>query len=1006
MDTDHLLQQLRDLSLEEGRQLLLEHAAALDDHAAFGVLLADEALEQLYTNPAVSLKLAEALTFFGDHVQHLSSHALGLKAKGDALRVIGLHQAAIEALDDAGQEFLRLGDEGNWARSRISWITASAWQGNSEKALQAAARAREVFLRLGEHSWVYIIDSNVAAIYSQTGQYQEAIDLCNNIISAYSTMADQSEIFIKRAIAIAQANQGEILSWLGKFELAHDLLLQAQETFVELKETSLITHVEVRLADIDYTKGHYGSALQHYYHACDSLRQDNIDDPVLLAELKLKMANCLVKLSRTNEACRLADEATVIVRQRDISLDTANALREYAHILVASRRLAEAIQALGEAETLFTQVGFDRSAFSTKLQQAEIALELEAAAEAYEQARSAKAYFDSQGLIEPSIRSCLAMAHARMLSVKQPTANDEQRDQTACLREASALCKQAIHQAAQHNLREATYKGYYLQGRLSMLQGNLSRAERYYKTAIILVEYTLDNLGYDLSPSFLHTVWELYESIISLYLQQSRAESALNYLERARSTALRQYLTHPNKLRATPGEQASESRSPQNGALILRIQQELKESQDSYRQYSMLLSNQESLTPLPLDYALIASEMKQCEIRIEELFDRLHLYALESSPIPQTSIRKTDKAQTVNITALRKSLSQNQVLLTYFLNQEKLIIFTLSSERLTLHENPTGRNELEHLLPRLYAHLQPGGWPNIHQPPQHGIRRLLKKLYDLLIAPVESLLPPSPGYITIVPYGPLHKLPFHALYDGSHFLIENFQINHLPASNLLLHYNHRQQEMPDASPFLNDPLILGYSSNGQLQRSVEEAKTLADLLHGRCYLEKSATIARLIEQAPGSPIIHIATHGHARLDAPNFSYVLLADGQLNAIDALSLDLQRCELVTLSGCETGLSLSGGGDEQLGLSRAFLAAGARSMVISLWPVEDQATNTLMQLFYQRLLEGESKVQALRAAQCSLLHSGIPVYNHPYFWAAFRLVGDSSAPLSLKDRQQPPN
>jgi CHAT domain-containing protein len=127
------------------------------------------------------------------------------------------------------------------------------------------------------------------------------------------------------------------------------------------------------------------------------------------------------------------------------------------------------------------------------------------------------------------------------------------------------------------------------------------------------------------------------------------------------------------------------------------------------------------------------------------------------------------------------------------------------------------------------------------------------------------------------------------------------------------------------------------------------------------------------------------------LDAPNFSYVRLADGLLNAIDAFSLDLKGCELVTLSGCETGLALSGGGDEQLGLGRAFLAAGAPSLVMSLWPVEDNATNELMKLFYQYLLKGESKVGALRAAQCTLLHQTNSIYSHPYFWAAFRLVGE---------------
>lgn len=167
---------------------------------------------------------------------------------------------------------------------------------------------------------------------------------------------------------------------------------------------------------------------------------------------------------------------------------------------------------------------------------------------------------------------------------------------------------------------------------------------------------------------------------------------------------------------------------------------------------------------------------------------------------------------------------------------------------------------------------------------------------------------------------------------------------------------------------------------------------LAELLKGRCYLEQEATIARLVEEAPGCSIIHIATHGRVRLDAPHFSSVLLADGEFNVIDAFQLDVKDCHLVTLSGCDTGKALIGGGDEQLGLGRAFLAAGAKSLLMSLWPVEDHATSLLMQQFYQHLLDGDTKVEALRAAQCHLLHHSTSMYAHPYFWAAFRLVGDA--------------
>src|SRR2546425_7668192 len=110
MDTKLFLQHLHDVSLDEGRTYIQAHIAELADHTTIGNLLADEALAQLYT-PFLSLKLAELLIFFGDCTQHPSSHALGLKAKGDALLQIGHHQAAMDCLNAAGGEFLRLGDE-------------------------------------------------------------------------------------------------------------------------------------------------------------------------------------------------------------------------------------------------------------------------------------------------------------------------------------------------------------------------------------------------------------------------------------------------------------------------------------------------------------------------------------------------------------------------------------------------------------------------------------------------------------------------------------------------------------------------------------------------------------------------------------------------------------------------------------------------------------------------------------------------------------------------------
>ena len=118
-----------------------------------------------------------------------------------------------------------------------------------------------------------------------------------------------------------------------------------------------------------------------------------------------------------------------------------------------------------------------------------------------------------------------------------------------------------------------------------------------------------------------------------------------------------------------------------------------------------------------------------------------------------------------------------------------------------------------------------------------------------------------------------------------------------------------------------------------------------------------------------------------------FSALKLADGWLNFYDIFNLDLQA-ELVTLSACETGMNEVFPGDELFGLMRGFLYAGAPSLIVSLWMVNDRSTAELMRGLYGGLRQGLSKRAALRQAQMAVKEK----HHHPYFWAPFILMGAS--------------
>ncbi len=131
--------------------------------------------------------------------------------------------------------------------------------------------------------------------------------------------------------------------------------------------------------------------------------------------------------------------------------------------------------------------------------------------------------------------------------------------------------------------------------------------------------------------------------------------------------------------------------------------------------------------------------------------------------------------------------------------------------------------------------------------------------------------------------------------------------------------------------------------------------------------------------------IHFATHGILDPGHPLFSGLLLYDGLLTVKDVFSLEFDA-DLVVLSACNTGVGELSGGDEIVGMSRAFMYAGAPTVVASLWSVSDESTAMLMKSFYGHMKEGESAGSALRHAQVELMEK----YPHPFYWAPFILMG----------------
>jgi CHAT domain-containing protein len=265
---------------------------------------------------------------------------------------------------------------------------------------------------------------------------------------------------------------------------------------------------------------------------------------------------------------------------------------------------------------------------------------------------------------------------------------------------------------------------------------------------------------------------------------------------------------------------------------------------------------------------------------------------------------------------------------------------------------------------------------------ERSARRLLASLYSELVAPLEGLLPEVTAQaqgLAVVPHGLLHQVPFHALFDGERYLIDRCEVSYAPSATALALCQRRLRQSTGKALVLGvpDPLIPAVEA---------EARSVARHLVGaQLHVGEAATQAALEAGAPDCDVVHLACHGLFRADNPMFSALKLHDRWLTAADVLRLDLPGA-LVTLSACESGRSQVLAGDEIIGLARAFLGAGAATLVVSLWLVQDETTAELMAGWYELLRTGASPATTLRQAQLALKAR----FAHPYYWAPFMLVG----------------
>jgi len=531
-------------------------------------------------------------------------------------------------------------------------------------------------------------------------------------------------------------------------------------------------------------------------------------------------------------------------------------------------------------------------------------------------------------------------------------------------------------------------------------QGGLQEALAKVKEAISITESVRDRVEADaLRTSFFASKRDYYELYVDLLIhlyQQHREDAyqreALAASEQARARGLLDLLAE--------------------GKIDLRqgIAPDLKQREKDVSSRLFWFLDQ-----LPRMAQDPAARIPEQLIQFEAEMNRMESEVREQSP-RYAELRYPTAS---DFEGIRRLVDPDSALLEYFVGREGSALFVVTREGLTSYALPPAR-ELLPLIQKVRALIERPSELEIGE-----FRRQAFKLHQVLLGSAEAVLAGKRSLL-IAPDGPLYTFPFEVLlteetarpYPELPYLLQQHEISYIPSASVLAEL--RTSDTADqaresaakafvafANPVTGGKQIAPDASRGTaepeqrsfppLTYSEAEVKAIAglfannevELYIGEAATKRNALDNPLVERARH---VHFATHGFVDEAHPERSALVLTpsageDGYLTVAEIFNMRL-RANLLVLSACETGRGMEVGGEGIVGLTRAFLYAGAKSLIVSLWPVVDRPTAVLMQTFYRSLGTADNKAAALRQAKLDMIRSG---QANPYLWAPFILSGD---------------
>lgn len=973
------LEELLNLSIDEAAA-----AAVADEHAAAerAVELAHAALDAAENElePARRwLAIARAVADKGDPTAVVAGWLAFAQAR-IAVHVGDL-SGAETALIEAQRAWQAVDDGKHIPRTWLGLTQVLAMQGRyaeAESAVRMAlAQLETPDLDFDGHLRSAGARHNLATLFVMQDRHDAALaeyGAAERWLTALTPMTTDEIDEVTVELAHNALNRASALTFLDQPAVAEQNLQRAIELFSQLGDAANRGRARTNLGRLLLRTGRYTEALDAFGAATQDLlgvassELAPDDDRLRQAdELLLEHATAYLALNLLPEARDILGRCEVLFRSSGQLYELGQTLVTLGQVQMRLNLLADAEVTLDQALDLFSRLGnlFWRNRSEVAL----AALEQrrgqgQRAADRLDRIMDAAGSLDAAGMAW----DMHGLAEARLLAARIAT---EQGDLALATRLALAAADDAgapltLDAPPQPVLPTVAVRAYGLLGKCARLAGNRAEAQRLLLIAADLLEQQRAGLPVEeIRAAFVDDKLDVYSDLL-LTLLDAPAPSdddlaaAFAAVERGRARAMLERMLAVINIDAPPLDV-----SP--AAALGQVELEAAR-QRLHWLYNQLLGESGSRQ---VDVA------RSRELQAQEAIVR----SLEWQQSPLLT-----QTQPADLIAFQAMLDPDQQALIYAIAGDELLLFVVAQTQITVARNLTTMTSLVELLGSLQFELGRASmgaeYLMRHGPRlERSLKIALQRLHSVLIAPVQELLPAA--RLLIIPAGPMHRLPFHALWDGAAYLLERFECTVAPSAGAAIQCsavrNADRRYASWAGLALSDPSIPA------ARQEVEAvAPCFAD---ARLFVDDAASRAGL-RSAAQADVLHMATHGLFRPDNPFFSVLKLADGWIDVREIYRLPL-RARLVVLSACESGVGHVGGGDEVIGLARGFLGAGAAELVVSLWQVHDASAALFMRRFYEALTAPGQPVraaQALRTAQLAAVAAGV----HPHFWAPFFVIG----------------